>query len=482
MRVTVLSLGGLACALFSAGCAGGRLQQEAFSQAFFENVAGLEAKILCSETYVAGRSPETVQAQELASENLHPGANLVRTSLIEDASYRGAEAVVGDTRRLAIYRGAYGCGLLPSGMDPAVFAASAQHTDSLYKRPAREIPPYEDADLRQRMQAALDRAMSEPDPEAPRRTRAILVMKDGRLVAESYAPGFSTVTPVASYSMGKALTNALIGVLVQQGALEVDAPAPIEAWKGANDPRRDITVSHLLHMSAGLAAEYQGRRDMGSRAMSALFGSINPEAYAIESPAYKNPGEEWWYSNANTFALVSIIKNIVGGGEDELRRFIETELFKPLGMEHSIIEFNAYGMPVTTSFNYLTVRDWARFGRLYLNDGVVDGRRLLPEGWVQYTGTPASSSKDASFGAHWHVNAVAARPEARAYAEDRTDRPPFDSMPEDALIALGDSGQSMIVVPSLDLIVVRLGQVRPEGETWNYRAFLASVADALRQP
>ena len=451
-----------------------------YSREFDANVAGLQAKVLCSETFVAGRDPADVQAAELSSPNLHPAVERVTAEILEETGVKGAQASAGGTTRFAVFRGQYGCSIVPETYDLSALVRGDLHDPALYRQKDAWGAPENTANARHAaLQGLAEATLENPNALASGRTRALLIMRNGALLAEAYAPGFGPERPMASYSMGKALTNALVGILVQKEMIDLKAPVPVDAWQGAHDPRREITVEHLLHMSAGLDTEYAGRSDMGSPAMSALFGSLDPEHYALSSRLRQPPGTLSWYSNANTFALMHIVRTRVGGGMADLQRFIMEELFMPLGMQHSMIEFNAYGTPMTTSFNYVSARDWARFGQLYLNDGVVNNRRILPAGWARYTRTPLASSKDRTFGAHWHVNAGRSAGHADPEHQGKNDRPPIKSVPEDALFALGDSGQSLMVVPSMNLIVVRLGQLRPPGEGWNYTAFLDDLMDSL---
>ncbi len=445
---------------------------------FAANVTGLQAKILCSEVFVAGRDPGQVMAQELSSANLHPEVHTVAAGM-EAGGQQAAFAEKGDIRRRAVFRGNLGCALQPDSeaatRTGSSLAFSGRDNGAFLHEDTASINPAALARLRNTVAAAF----ADPDPDKPQRTRAILVVRENTILAEQYAPGFDQATPIASYSMGKALTNALIGILIERGQLTLDTPLKLPQWRGENDGRARITVRHLLHMTSGLDAEKQGRRDMGSRAMSALFGSIDAEAYALNSPLREPPGTAWWYSNANTFVLLHLVRQLAGGDMHSVRNFIHSELFEPLAMQHSIIEFNAFGTPMTTSFNYLSARDWARFGLLYLNDGNWQNRRLLPKGWVSFTGTPAPVADHLGFGAHWHVNAGIETLSAADLADKRADLPPYPNAPADAIFALGDSGQSLAVIPSRRLVVVRLGQVRPPDTSWDYNRFIGDVVSAV---
>jgi CubicO group peptidase (beta-lactamase class C family) len=251
-------------------------------------------------------------------------------------------------------------------------------------------------------------------------TRALLAVHRGRIVAERYADGFDAQTRFHSWSMAKSVTQALVGILVRQGRLEVGAPAPVPEWHGSDDPRRVVTLNHLLHMTSGLDnADGKGGEGFGAQM---LFG----DGAADE----------------------------VGGTPEALLGFLHRELLDPLGMRRTIPEFDAAGHYLGGGFVWASAHDWARFGYLYLRDGVWDGSRILPEGWLDYTTTAAPAPNNSVHTAHFWINAQA-RPGQFEI---------LPGAPPSAFCASGAYGQYVCMVPTHDLLVVRLGEM--QGIDW----------------
>ena len=298
---------------------------------------------------------------------------------------------------------------------------------------------------------ALDRAFAEPDRSTPRNTRAIVVMKDGRVIAERYADGIGIDTPLLGFSATKSVMSALSGILVRKGALKLNDPVPIAAWQGPGDARSEITLDHLLRHTAGLA--------LGSSLSASLASALEPvnrmkfmepdmAAYAESMPLATAPGTAWNYHDGNTVILAHVIRQATGGSAAGLMRFARQELFGPLGMRQATLEFDAAGNAEGSSQMLASARDWARFGQLYLDDGVVGGRRILPEGWVTYSATPTPAAW-VGMGAGFWTN----RGDSFG-ATYRSER----GMPRDAIFAKGSIGQYVVIVPSEKLVIVRLGR------------------------
>ena len=301
------------------------------------------------------------------------------------------------------------------------------------------------------IRAALDRAFSET-PNAPQRaTKAIVVVHDGKVIAERYAPGYGVDTPVIGWSLTKSVTNALLGVLVHQGKLEMSAPAPIAAWADAKDPRHAITPDNLLRMASGL--------DIGQSLTASASDAFDPSAqmvfnerdmagFAEKAPLKFAPGTDWTYTNGNTLLLSRIIRDKTGGDARSVLAFAHRELFDKLGMKKVTLEFDSTGTPIGSSHMLATPRDWAKFGLLYLNDGVVGGERLLPEGWIDYSARLTPGSGQYGYAAGFWTNrgdSAGARYRIKA------------GIPADAFMARGAYGQYVIVVPSKRLVVARFG-------------------------
>jgi CubicO group peptidase (beta-lactamase class C family) len=299
--------------------------------------------------------------------------------------------------------------------------------------------------------AALDRAFAEPTQPPYRRTRAVIVMKDGRIVAERYADGVGIDTPLLGFSMTKSVISALIGVLVGQGKLKLDGPAPVAAWQNADDPRHAVTVDQLLRHTAGLALGSSLQASLGSAfepVNRMKFMATDMAAYAESIPLQTAPGAAWNYHDGNTIILSHLIRNAVGGSGSDVLRFARAELFAPLGMRHVTLQLDGAGTVEGSSEMLASARDWARFGQLYLNDGMAGGKRILPEGWVSYAASPTPNAwvgigagfwtnRGDSFGANYRVE---------------------HGWPRDAFFAKGTIGQYVIVIPSEHLVIARLGR------------------------
>jgi len=278
-----------------------------------------------------------------------------------------------------------------------------------------------------------------------------VVIKDRRVIAERYAEGYGIDTPLLGFSATKSVISALIGILVRQGKLSLDGPAPVAAWQNVDDPRHAITVDQLLRHTAGLA--------LGSSLQASLGAVLEPvnrmkfmerdmAAFAESRPLETPPGSAWNYSDGNTIILSHLIRTATGGAPADVLRFARAELFAPLGMGHVTLEFDGAGTPEGSSQMLASARDWARFGLLYLNDGMAGGRRILPEGWVQYSASPTPGGW-VGIGAGFWTNRGDSF--GAAYRAER-------GMPRDAFFAKGTIGQYVIIIPSERLVIARFGR------------------------
>jgi CubicO group peptidase (beta-lactamase class C family) len=263
-------------------------------------------------------------------------------------------------------------------------------------------------------------------------TRAVLVVYHGQLIAERYAPGFDRHTRMTGWSMTKGVMNALIGVLVGQHRLSVDSPVNFAEWD--RDERRTITLDELLHMNSGLRWwEFYGGPSDATRM---LYKESNMGGYAIRSSLRHPPGEIFNYSSGTANILSSMMRRTVVG--DEYYHFPYQALFERTGMYSAVMELDASGTFVGSSYCYATARDWARFGLLYLGDGMWNGQRILPEGWVGWT------TKGDSYGALWWLN----------HGPAGKQRHP--ELPADCFACEGYEGQYIWVIPSKEVVIVRL--------------------------
>ena len=410
---------------------------------------GFVANVVCSETFVSGQDPDKIFADTTAA---MPGARLITWAMDSRVDRDARDVTVtlfGLGKSHAVYREGLGCRL--DHGDPTTdvtVPAEAKPQPALLPEiagPAVVQP------VMPQLAQALERAFAEPAAPPFRHTRAIVVVKDGHVIAERYADGYGVDTPLLGFSATKSVTSALIGILVRQGKLAVDKPAPVAAWQGPDDPRHAITVDQLLRHTAGLA--------LGSSLEASLGAALEPvnrmkymerdmAAFAESTPLATTPGTAWNYSDGNSIILSHLIRNATGGHPADVMRFARSELFEPLGMHSVTLEFDGAGTPEGSSQMLASARDWARFGLLYLNDGVVGGKRILPEGWVNYSASPTPSGW-VGIGAGFWTN----RGDSFG-ANYRAER----GMPRDAFFAKGTIGQYVIIVPSERLVIVRLGR------------------------
>ncbi len=301
------------------------------------------------------------------------------------------------------------------------------------------LDPDVDADA---LRAGIARLMTQP-PELGL-TSAIFVVHRGRVVAEAYGPDTDPDTTLISWSMAKSITHAVFGLLVGDGLVAIDDPAPVAAWAG--DARREITIRHLLVMSSGLAFVEDYVDDSVSDVIEMLFGSgvDDHAAFAAAKPLVHPPGRVWNYASGTSNILARIAGDLVGGGRDGMEAFLGDRIFGPLGMRSASPKFDTAGTFVGSSYVYATAADFARFGYWYLRDGTWDGRRLLPAGWAESARTPAAAPVPATerhgYGCHWW----------RWFRSD------------DTFSANGYETQRVVVSPSRDVVLVRLGKTPAE--------------------
>jgi CubicO group peptidase (beta-lactamase class C family) len=424
--------------------------------------SGFISHTLCSQTFVAGFDPDAVYAESLQPMGMIATLAPLISYRVDRAAGTVTTSIGGLARSRSVTRGHAGC-LLVHGEPPSVRA-----------EPAPRLPPAPapnaaiDAPLHAALEAALDRAFAETPAPPHRYTKAIVIVHAGRLLAERYAPGVSAATPLLGYSVTKTVVHALIGILVRDRRLDPDAPAPVAEW-AAGDPRHAITVDQLLRMTSGLDLdETHSGLDPSSRI---LFVERDMGIAAASARLIATPGQRYSYSSGGYLLLSRLVREAAGGTEDALRAFAERELFAPLGMASAVLETDAVGTPVGSTFVLATARDWARFGELYLHDGVVDGRRILPEGWVARATQP---TLDTDYGAGVWTNRQARRMRGGG------SRSSLPGAPADAFSARGLLGQYVVVVPSQQLVVARFGaSLTPGGDSETVGRLVAEVIAAL---
>lgn len=431
-------------------------------------VSGLVSHHLCSEHFVSRLDPPRVYQEGLAPRG---GFGLVNWAVCYDvdAAHGTVTASIrGWQPSRAVYRRDVGC-LVERGLVPDIPTMEPFRDAALLAEiaPPSVVPP-----PRGPLQQAIDAAFDEVDGQATRQTRAVVVVHHGRVIAERYGAGIEVDTPLLGYSATKSVVSALIGILVRDGRLDVATPAPVAAWSDEGDPRHAITTDHLLRMTSGLDLDESG--SPLSPVAQMLYVEHDMAAYAARAPLAAPPGTTWDYSSGSTLLLSGIVRDAVGGDAAAVLRFVREELFEPLGMRSAVLELDATGTPLGSTYLFASARDWARFGLLYLQDGVVGGRRILPEGWVKYSVMP---TLDTGYGAGWWTNRV------DGYIPWSPVRWSIPGAPADTFCARGMLGQFVAVIPSRQLVIVRLAAThQDDGDLDGFGALVQGVVQAIGTP
>ncbi|MGH6766115.1 MAG: serine hydrolase domain-containing protein, partial [Bradyrhizobium sp.] len=359
---------------------------------------GAVADAVCAKTFVSGLDPQTVFAESMDRPGIRRLRWLMRYRL-DRARKTVDTSLLGLLGSRAAFHDGLGCVRLHGSREPYLVRSDF---DAL-RRPKN--PPLlpeiagpaivEPADPL--LTAALDHAFEEPASPPFRRTKAVVVIHDGKVIAERYADGVGVDTPLPGFSMTKSVVNALLGILTLQGRTTPSLPAPIPEWRGVTDPRREIEVLHLMRMTTGLALD---ETNSGFDPSNQMYLYDDMAGFAVKAPLIAPPGSRWHYSSATTQLLARIIRDIAGGPEQTLA-FAWRELFNPLGMRSVTLEFDASGTLQGSANMLASARDWARFGLLYLNDGEIGGHRILPDDWVGFS---ASATLDTDYGAGFWTN------------------------------------------------------------------------------
>jgi CubicO group peptidase (beta-lactamase class C family) len=439
--------------------------------AFLAAASGINAKVLCSAVFVSGRSLEEARANSL---RVAPPAMSVR---LDEERREVRVEVAGLIRRTARHYGDQGCIALPRGVEDVAFtpvevrSALADPRTQQWPMGDAEDPPdgaAGDQVDRGKLGEALDLAFADPAD----RTAAFLVVHRGRIAAERYAPGIHRDTQLESWSMGKSLTATLIGRLIQEGLLSLDAPAPISEWRSPDDPRRKISVADLLRMSSGL--EFSGASP--SLVQALIFGVPDHLwvytgiedvfRFALASPAEHPPGRVGRYRNCDPLALGAILRRTVEAGGEDYLSWPQRALFDRIGIRRQILETDVRGNFILTGFDYGPARNWARLGLLSRRDGVWNGESLLPEGFVRFVATPAPAWEEPVYGGSFRINGTGRY-----------------SLPPGAFYMSGNGGQRVFVVPAHDLVIVRMGHTRGGATAdTNLRAAQSLILEAIRTP
>ncbi len=431
--------------------------------------AAYKAKILCSGVFVSMRTPDDVLHSDLGVDEL-PVLRAINTT-VDRSTHTVSATFLGLIRQFAEYRPGLGCTLKFKRYTQSSPGHFDSTIDRLNTRPSQwpVAPPTVDVTTgidRELLEAALDWAFSEPYPARLRRTRAVVIVYRGHIVGERYAAPFDQHTPLLGWSMTKSVVHALVGILIKEGKLALTDPVQAPEWPEPRSGKSVITVDHLLQMTSGIEFDENYANPLAD-VTRMLLRTPDMASYAANKRLIAEPGSRWRYSSGTTNILSRVIRRAVG--HSDYHSFPHRALFKPLGMNSAVLEPDASGTFVGSSYVYATARDWAKFGLLYLQDGIWNGERMLPEGWVRHATTPAPRIPGSAFGAHFWVQ----------IPDEYTSGGNVGLLPQDAFHAVGHAGQFVTVIPSRELVVVRLGLSR-SASAWQHDIFLNKLLMAVK--
>jgi CubicO group peptidase (beta-lactamase class C family) len=432
------------------------------------------AKVMCSAVFITGLDPD------FAAENVgfFTAPYAERSKLGKPVIDRTARAVhvslPNGSRRTARHLGDQGCVTLPVGKDSVNFKPIS--VKSQLPDPSTQPWPMGDVLPKTPLPAEVDAAKVKQAVDAAFEpvagmTAAFVVTWKGRLVGERYGQGITMHTPLESWSMGKSLTATLMGILVKQGVYDMWQPAPIPEWQGPDDPRGKIRIADLMRMSSGLRIRAPSDPDYDPSGPypdhNYLYtGSVNSFHYAATRPLQWPPGTVGRYRNTDPVLINYLVRlGVERRGEDYLS-FPQRALFDKIGIRTMVLETDPHGNFLAQGYEFASGRDWARLGNLYLQDGVWNGQRILPEGYVKFVSTVAPAWQADGrpvYGAFFWINSAGGFP-----------------VPREAYYMAGAGGQTTLIMPSHDLVVVRLGHYRGGAlASQSFRRALALLMEAV---
>jgi len=419
-------------------------------------ISGFSAKSVASGHFIDKRPLEIIEKGD-------NDINLIdlAKNKIDEVGKMTSASVYGLKERKAIYREGLGATLINNDFD----ITKPYEVPNRTKLNTNLAFPYGNNEPKDTLFSTIDysklnKAVSnsfDKTGEKNKRTRSVLVLYKDHLIAEKYDTGFNKNSKILGWSMTKSITSALFGILEKQGKFDIYKPAPIAEWK--NDDRAGITTNDLLHMNSGL--EWEEKYDKICDATKMLFQTEDMSRTQIEKPAAFKPNTNWNYSSGTTNLLSGILRKQFKSHQEYLD-FWYSALIDKIGMNSMIIETDMVGNYVGSSYGWATTRDWSKFGLLYLHQGNWNGDQLFHESWAKYTSTPTNTS-GGKYGAHFWLNAGGK----------------FADVPKDMYYCSGYQGQMIAIIPSLDLVIVRMGL--KEDPEFDFNGFLKGIISSLKQ-
>ena len=419
-------------------------------------ISGFSAKSIASGHFIDQRSLEMIENGDNDVSIIFLAANK-----IDDNGKFAIASVFGFKERKAIYREGLGATLINDDFD----------VSKPYEVPKRTIVknnlpfPYGNIEPKDTAFANIDYAKLkiavanafDKNEEDDKRARAVLVIYKDKIIAEQYATGFTKNSKILGWSMAKSITATYFGILQKQGKIDVSKPAPIAEWK--NDERKNITINDLLHMNSGL--EWKEDYTKISDVTKMLFLSEDMSKPQIDKPLVGKPNSTWNYSSGTTNMLSGILRKQFKTHQEYLD-FWYSALIDKIGMNSMLVETDMAGNYVGSSYSWATVRDWSKFGLLYLNKGNWNGEQVFDESWAKYVATPTNGSKG-DYGAHFWLNAGGK----------------FPGVPRDMFYCSGHQGQMVAIFPSQDLVIVRMGLT--DDKHFDFNGLLSRIVGSLKK-
>jgi CubicO group peptidase (beta-lactamase class C family) len=422
-----------------------------------ELISGFSAKSIASGHFIDNRSKALIEK----TDNDIPMMDLA-TNTIDEAGKFATAAVYGLKERKAIYREGLGATLINddfnlSGTYDIPKRTKLQNNLSFpYGNKEPEDTVFATVDYKKLKKAVSD--AFDVDGGKAKRTRAVVVLYKDKLIAEKYDRGFTKESKILGWSMTKSVTSAVFGVLAKQGRMAIYQPAPIVEWQ--NDERKNITINDLLHMNSGL--EWEENYNTICDATKMLFQAEDMGKVQMDKPAQFKPNTHWNYSSGTTNLLSRILRSQFKTHQEYVD-FWYSAVIDKIGMNSMIVEQDMKGNFVGSSYGWATARDWSKFGLLYLHKGNWNGEQILDESWVKYTATPTNTS-NGRYGAQFWLNAGGK----------------FPDVPRDMFYCSGYQGQMVAIIPSLDMVIVRMG-VKEEEPGFDFNGFLKEVITSVKQ-
>lgn len=417
--------------------------------------SGMISHTLCTNVLILGRNQAEVEAADLSSIQRENASSEINQEAQTVTSTFGFGPFGNSST--SVYRPGCGCGVTGDFSIEASkkwsnlkYKELSNNTQQKWQTVNDTLTGIDYSALNKIVNGAFDETIN---IEEGKNTRAVLVHYKGHLIAEKYGEGFHGDLPLRGMSMTKSIISALAGVLVHQGKLHIHQTTDLQTYKNAKDTRNKITINQILQMTAGYDYNEAYESDPRNLLSTMLMTQGDMAGFADDVPLRATPGETWDYQTVHSVLLSKIVRNHAGSFDDYLK-LVHEDFFDRVGMHHSFLQADASGTFTGGAFAYASPRDWMRFGLLYLNDGLNEnGERILTEDWVKYTNTPSEASlKSRAYGAQFWLNA-------------KSKKQWIPDAPEDMFAAKGHYGQYVVIIPSIDLAIVRLGQ------TYNKAAF-----------